>query len=218
MFLFLFLLVNESNNQSTYQNATSVTEQVQMIQSYKNLLLWYTGDEPDGTSDPLNATKIAYDLIYSLDGYHPVSLVLNCQDYYFTDYIQGADIVMEDVYPVDVNATFSLEWDTPCTPELGDCGCDNCKGDLGDISTRLDQFKQRLEILGDTRNKHVWGVPQAFGGEEYVHPLFSKYAVVLTYRFKRYWPRPPTGQEFVVEAVLSINHGALGEPVFHFSY
>ena len=27
-------------------------------------------------SDPLNATSNSYDLIYSLDGYHPVSLVL----------------------------------------------------------------------------------------------------------------------------------------------
>ena len=30
----------------------------------------------NGQSDPLTATSTAYDLIYSLDGYHPVSLVL----------------------------------------------------------------------------------------------------------------------------------------------
>ena len=59
-------------------NSTAVTEQVNMIKNRSSLLLWYTGDEPDGTSDPLNATKTAYDLIYDLDGYHPVSLVLNC--------------------------------------------------------------------------------------------------------------------------------------------
>ncbi|EGN94785.1 hypothetical protein SERLA73DRAFT_62021 [Serpula lacrymans var. lacrymans S7.3] len=63
----------------TYMNLTSVTEQVNSIKNRPNLLLWYTADEPDGTSDPLNATSNAYDLIYSLDGYHPVSLVLNCQ-------------------------------------------------------------------------------------------------------------------------------------------
>lgn len=52
----------------------------------------------DGTSDPLNATKITYDLINDLDGggYHPVSLVLNCQDYFFADYALGADILMQD--------------------------------------------------------------------------------------------------------------------------
>ena len=63
-----------------------------MIKSRPNLLLWHTGDEPDGTSDPLNATSTAYDLIYSLDGYHPVSLVLNCQDYQYTAYTSGTDI------------------------------------------------------------------------------------------------------------------------------
>ena len=84
----------------TYMNSTSVAEQVNAIKSRPNLLLWYTGDEPDGTSDPLNATTITYDLIYSLDGYHPVSLVLNCQDYYWSAYTAGTDIVMQDAYMV----------------------------------------------------------------------------------------------------------------------
>jgi hypothetical protein len=77
-------------------NASSVISQVNSIKSRANLLLWYTGDEPDGTSDPLNATLNSANLIVSLDGgaagtggalgvgYHPVSLVLNCQNYYFT--------------------------------------------------------------------------------------------------------------------------------------
>ena len=39
-------------------------------------------------SDPLslNATTITYDLTYGLDGYHPASLVLNYQDYYWSSY------------------------------------------------------------------------------------------------------------------------------------
>ena len=39
-------------------------------------------------SDPLslNATMITYDLTYGLDGYHPASLVLNYQDYYWSSY------------------------------------------------------------------------------------------------------------------------------------
>ena len=69
---------------STYQNSTSVTDQVNQIKSWPNLLLWYTADEPDGTSDPLSATVDTYNLINQLDPYHPVSLVLNCQDYYWT--------------------------------------------------------------------------------------------------------------------------------------
>ena len=158
---------------STYMNLTSVTEQVNMIKNFKNLLVWYTGDEPDGTSDPLNATKVTYDLINDLDGYHPVSLVLNCQDYFFTEYIQGTDVVMQDAYPIAINATFSVEWGTPCTPDFGDCGCDNCVGEFEDISNRMDEFAQRLEILGSDRTKTVWAVPQAFGGSECVSISFA---------------------------------------------
>jgi hypothetical protein len=72
-------------------NNSRVTEEVNRIKTRPNLLLWYTADEPDGTSDPLNATVRSYQLINSLDGgdstggagYHPVSLVLNCQDHEF---------------------------------------------------------------------------------------------------------------------------------------
>lgn len=118
----------------TYMNSSAVTSQVNSIKSRTNLLLWYTGDEPDGTSDPLNATLISANLIASLDGgaagsggalgvgYHPVSLVLNCQDYYFTDYTQGANIVMQDAYEIGNNVTFSSQWGTVCTPDYGDCG------------------------------------------------------------------------------------------------
>lgn len=172
-----------------------MTQQVNMIKSFPNLLVWYTGDEPDGTSDPLNATSISYNLIRNVEGgaYHPVSLVLNCYDYYFTDYIQGTDIIMQDTYPIGINATFSVEWGTPCTPDIGDCGCDDCVGNFNDISTRMDLFRQRLEVLGQgyNRGKSVWAVPQAFGDSEY-------------------WSRVPTGEEFMVESVLSINHGGLG--------
>ena len=128
----------------------------------------YTGDEPDGTFDPLNATKTTYDLINELDGYHPVSLVLNCENFNFPSYVQGADVVMQDAYPIAINATFSVEWHTPCTPDFGDCGCDNCKGEFEDISNRMDEFAQRLYILNEQRTKTVWAVPQAFGGSECV--------------------------------------------------
>lgn len=89
--LYLVLRLMKHRHRS-YMNDTAVTEEVNRIKNRPNLLLWYTGDEPDGTSgiaagvhqqhqyscvaDPLDATSHAYDLIYSLDGYHPVSLVL----------------------------------------------------------------------------------------------------------------------------------------------
>ncbi|KAI0341174.1 hypothetical protein BDW22DRAFT_1359406 [Trametopsis cervina] len=175
----------------TYMNSTAVTEEVNRIKNRPNLLLWYTGDEPDGTSDPLNATSQSYDLIYSLDGYHPVSLVLNCENYYFTEYTAGSDIVMQDTYMIGNNVTFSSQWGTVCTPDYGDCGCDNCKGSFEDISTRMDEFAERLWADGWDRTKAVWTVPQAFGDDTY-------------------WKRQPTGQEYVVQAVLGINHGGLG--------
>jgi hypothetical protein len=104
-------------------NASSVTEQVNRIKSRRNLLLWYTADEPDGTSDPLDATLLSANLINSLDGgdglggagYHPVSLVLNCQNYEFTAYTSGADLVLQDTYTIGNNMSFSTVWGTPCT-------------------------------------------------------------------------------------------------------
>ncbi|KAI0702177.1 hypothetical protein C8Q76DRAFT_755941 [Earliella scabrosa] len=174
----------------TYMNNTAVTEEVNRIKNSPALLLWYTGDEPDGTSDPLNATTTAYDLIYSLDGYHPVSLVLNCQDYYWTECTAGSDIVMQDAYTMGINATFSTVWGTPCTPDYGNCGCDNCNGEFEDISTRIDQFAERRFVQGRERTKADWTVPQGFGGGSY-------------------WSRVPTGKEFIVQSVLAINHGAL---------
>jgi len=174
----------------TYMNSTSVTEQVNALKNRPNLLLWYTGDEPDGTSDPLDATTKAYDLIYSLDGYHPVSLVLNCQDYYWVDYTAGTDIVMHDVYMVGNNVSYSNQWNTVCTPDYGDCGCDNCVsipagdsaavppnstlppgpvpansgiGTYFNIANRGSSFESRLDVTGWRRSKAIWTVPQAFG-------------------------------------------------------
>jgi len=111
-------------------NTTSVTDQVNRIKSRPNLLLWYTADEPDGTSDPLNATSTASNLITFLDGgdgrggagYHPVSLVLNCENYEFSAYASGADVVMQDTYVIGNNVTFSSQWGTVCTEDYGDCG------------------------------------------------------------------------------------------------
>ncbi|KIJ20630.1 hypothetical protein PAXINDRAFT_6424 [Paxillus involutus ATCC 200175] len=202
-----------------YQNLTSVTQQVNSYKNWTNLLVWYTGDEPDGSSDPLNGTSNTYDLIYNIDGYHPVSLVLNCQDYYWSSYAAGADIVMQDVYMTAVNVNVSSKFNTTCTTVYGVCGCDNCSpipagdtnavppntlssgsveansriGSFFDISDRVSSFRNRMEVVGWERTKAVWTVPQAFGGDP-----------------GDYWTRAPTGQEWVVATLISVNHGALG--------
>ncbi|KAF8178672.1 hypothetical protein K438DRAFT_1977899 [Mycena galopus ATCC 62051] len=189
----------------TYMNDTSVTEQVNNVKKRTNLLIWYTADEPDGTSDPLNATLLSAHLINSLDGgdgrggagYHPVSLVLNCENYEWTAYTSGADVVLQDTYTIGNNLSFSTVWNTTCTDDYGDCGCDNCHTDpktgtgFPNIATRMDEFKQRIFINGWELTKSVWTVPQGFGNETY-------------------WPRFPTGREWVVESILGINHGGVG--------
>ena len=75
-------------------------------------MLWYTADEPDGWQYLLNSTSIASQFIKSVDPYHPISLVLNCFDYYFTEYTLDTDIIMQDAYPIGINATHSIVWDT----------------------------------------------------------------------------------------------------------
>ena len=77
------------------------------------------------------------------------------------------------------------------TPDLGDCGYDNCKGAFEDISTRMDGFTDRQYINGWEHSKSIWTVPQGFGAAEY-------------------WSCVPTGPESVVENALEINHGADG--------
>ena len=174
----------------TYLNLTSVEYQVNNLKNRKSMLLWYTGDEPDGSGDPLNATKQAYDMIKALDPYHPVSLCLNCYNFHFQEYSSGADILLSDVYPIGNNVSFSLPWGTVCNTTYGDCGCDDCRGSFEDISERLDLFAQYQSWLGGPP-KTAWGVPQAFGNESY-------------------WTRYPTADEEVLMAMLSINHNAKG--------
>ncbi|QRV88888.1 hypothetical protein RhiJN_16906 [Ceratobasidium sp. AG-Ba] len=174
-----------------YKNLTAVRAQVEAVKKRKNLLAWYTADEPDGWGDALDAPQKAADLINQLDGYHPVAVVLNCDDYYFTEYTAHHQIVLQDTYPIAINATWSKVWNTPCTPEIGDCGCDNCEGQLEDISERTDTYRNRLTWEGRGRETAVWAVPQAFGPESY-------------------WSRRPSAQEIVLQSLLAINHGSLG--------
>ncbi|KAF1992535.1 hypothetical protein K402DRAFT_321252 [Aulographum hederae CBS 113979] len=182
----------------SYQNTTLVDEQVNRLKTRKSILLWYTGDEPDGNSDPVTAPRQAYQQIKQLDPYHPISLCLNCENFHYADYTTGADIILSDPYPVNINATYSTVWNTPCNATYGDCGCDNCLGDLADTSRRLDTFARYDEWLGDRGRKLAhWAVPQAFGEETY-------------------WPREPTGEEEVVMTMLFLNHGGKGVVMWTF--
>ncbi|EKG10780.1 Glycoside hydrolase subgroup catalytic core [Macrophomina phaseolina MS6] len=176
-------------------NLTTMRDQVSRLASHPSILLWYTGDEPDGKSNPTNSTRLAYDAIRALDPYHPVSLALNCYDFYYADYAAGAEIILSDVYPVSTNTSWSTVYETPCNATYGCCGCDDCNGAFEDISDRLDVFAHRDEVLG--WQKTHWGAPQAFGNETF-------------------WTRYPTAAEEVAMNLLSVNHGAKGLVMWNF--
>lgn len=48
-----------------------------------------------------------------------VGSVLNCKDYYWSEYSAGADIIGEDVYTVAVNTSYSTQYDTVCDDTYG---------------------------------------------------------------------------------------------------
>ena len=167
---------------------SNMIELVGRMKTHPSMLLWYTGDEPDGKGNPINSTGIAYDTIRSIDlNYHPVSLCLNCYDFYYKEYAAGADIILTDVYPIAVNTSWSNQYDTVCNATYGCCGCDDCSGRFEDISDRLDHFAYFDDIIGWPKTH--WGAPQAFGNQSY-------------------WTGSPTGDEEVVMTMLSINHAA----------
>lgn len=139
-------------------NFTNMLEQISRLKSHPSILTWYIADEPDGKSNPLNATRMGYEQIRSLDKYHPISEALNCKEFYYEFYADGADIIMSDVYPVSTNTSFSTVYFTECNATYGCCGCDDCEGSLRDVSDRLDWFKHMDDIVG--WEKTHWGVPQ----------------------------------------------------------
>ncbi|KAL9024435.1 MAG: hypothetical protein Q9196_006519, partial [Gyalolechia fulgens] len=179
----------------TYKNFHHVKIQVERYRSRRNMLLWYTADEPDGHQDSPDAPGKSYSYIKSLDPYHPISLCLNCQNYFFQEYTAGTDIIMADVYPIGTNTEYSTKYHTPCNTTYGDCGCDNCHTSptspaLSNIPSRIDlwaRFQQQLGLVP----KPIWSVPQAFTAQDF-------------------FTRTPTPEEVIAMTLLSINHGATG--------
>jgi hypothetical protein len=94
---------------------------------------------------------------------------------------------MEDVYPIAINSTFN-KWGTPCNTTYGDCGCDNCEGNVQDVSSRLDNLRQYEAWLGLWPKTKAHN-PQTFNGENY-------------------WSRDPTDEEEVAMNALAFHHDA----------
>ncbi|KAG5914816.1 hypothetical protein E4U53_004590, partial [Claviceps sorghi] len=175
------------NLRDSYKNLTAVREQVAVIRDFEGLYSYWGADEPDGHQDPFDLLPQARDAIRQLDPYHPVSVTLNCQDFYFDEYTAGADLIMEDVYPIGINSTFN-KWGTPCNATYGDCGCDNCAGTVQDVPTRLDTLARYETWLGRWPKTKAHN-PQTFHGEGY-------------------WARDPTDDEEVAMNALALHHGA----------
>lgn len=173
-------------------NVTEMVEQIATLRTHPSILSWYQSDEPDGKSNPINSTGIAYNLIKELDPYHPISLALNCYDFYYSDYAAGADIITPDVYPISTNTSYSTVYDTICNATYGCCGCDDCGVGptvFSDIPHRIDEFRRRDNLIGWAKTQ--WFAPQAFGNETF-------------------WTRYPTAPELEVMTLLGVNHGAKG--------
>ncbi|KAI8944346.1 hypothetical protein F4801DRAFT_223800 [Xylaria longipes] len=173
----------------SYKNLTDTEQRVNTIKHHTSLFAYWTADEPDGWQVPFDKTPAAQALIHALDPYHPVAITLNCQDYYFGAYAAGGDILMEDVYPIGINSTFS-KWGTACNATLGDCGCDNCEGAVQDVSSRLDDLAQYEGWLGRWPLPRFHN-PQVFHGEDY-------------------WARDPTADEARAMNALAFNRGVTG--------
>ncbi|KAI1734685.1 hypothetical protein F4680DRAFT_462247 [Xylaria scruposa] len=173
----------------SYKNLTETAQRVNTIKHHTSLFAYWTADEPDGQQVPFDKTPAAQALIHTLDPYHPVAITLNCQDYYFAPYSIGGDILMEDVYPIGINSTFS-KWGTACNSTLGDCGCDNCEGTIQDVSSRLDDLATYERYLGRWPLPRFHN-PQVFHGEDY-------------------WFRDPTAAEARAMNALAFNRGATG--------
>lgn len=179
---------------SGFQNLTAVQELVETVRNRSNLIGLYTGDEPDGADYGSNTTMLAYQKIYEVDGYHPVSVTLNCENYKFIEYgLYGADQIGVDPYPINLNGAWSRVYGTPCTKYFGDSGCDNCQGSIYDITTRIDSTINRARLSGMYRTKQAWSVPQAFDDQA-----------------ATFWSAGPSGYDVVVQMVAALNHGAAG--------
>ncbi|KAL2128775.1 hypothetical protein VTI74DRAFT_8681 [Chaetomium olivicolor] len=172
-----------------YKNLSYVHANVLAARDSPSLFSYWAADEPDGWQDPFHLPLQAHKLLKALDPYHPTTLTLNCQDYFFPAYSLSVDFLMTDPYPIGINATYS-KWGTPCNASYGDCGCDNCAGTVQDVPGRLDDYAKYERWLGRLGKTKVLN-PQAFWGEGY-------------------WMREPSVEESWVMVLLGVNHGAKG--------
>ncbi|KAJ2906509.1 hypothetical protein MKZ38_001490 [Zalerion maritima] len=179
-----------------YKNLTAVEEAVLLARDAKNLWgYWLADDRPDGHQDAFDLGARGYSLLKTLDPYHPVIAVLNCQNYYYPAYSSPADIVIPDAYPMGTSYELS-KWGTACNATYGDCGCDNCAGEVADVASRLDRLARYDEWIGGGGQPGRWRKPRMFSPQ--------------SFHGEGYWERDPGPQEAWAMSLLALNHGAKG--------
>lgn len=172
------------------------------------MLLWYTGDEPDGKQTPPEDLVAARQRLLQIDPYHPVALALNCENWFWANYTAGADILFVDPYPVALNGGWSKEYGTVVNTDFGVSGCDNCVGSFYDILWRMDSSRNRARLEGKYRDMPTMIVPQLFSGE--LPGLRTEMGADWADQQDQFWWRTPFGNEGQVNVVVAVNHGASG--------
>lgn len=88
-----------NRNQDPEERRQMFIEEIKAFKDHPALLSWYLADEPDGRNTPVEVLRELYQLIKSIDPYHPVSIVFM---HYGSErkYIDCYDISMGDLYPV----------------------------------------------------------------------------------------------------------------------
>lgn len=174
----------------SYKNHSAVREQIEAIKDSDGLYAYWTFDQPDGHSATHAPMWKASSLIKNIDPYHPIAVSLTCDNYYFEEYTKAADIIVADAHPIGAGMSIS-KWETNCNTTYGNCGCDNCKGNVSDVLTRLDNMVQYERWLNHWPKPKLQSVQTRLGGETHL-------------------PVSPTAKEVIAMSALAMNHGAKG--------
>ncbi|MCK5820389.1 MAG: hypothetical protein KAH17_00820 [Bacteroidales bacterium] len=87
------------DDQTSKQKRRRLEEEILRFKDHPALLGWYISDEPTGHGEDPDSLKITYELIKSIDPYHPISIVFMAPAQ-ARKYADAMDIVMADPYPV----------------------------------------------------------------------------------------------------------------------
>ncbi|PLW09508.1 hypothetical protein PCANC_24192 [Puccinia coronata f. sp. avenae] len=175
-----------------YWNQALVTSHINLARQHSNVLLYHTAMEPDGHAMEAGDICEASQAVRQNDPYHPVSITLSCQDYNFSNYTSGNDIILTNLFVIGANQ-HSAGGATGSNSIFGSFACDKCKGSFLDLVYQIRIFRDRRHALGRDRNMQIWGVPQA-------NPPPNSATNFNV----------PTGEQFLLMCTIYIIEGAVG--------